>query len=166
MYKTADGKTELYISITTALSPKLYLRKSDSSEMTIDWGDGFSEVLTVSGAFNKTHTYAAEGYYSIKIWISSGSGTYVLGNGTPSTSVSDGKIIEAYIGDNVTGSADHAFWQRNNIAVISLPSAITTIGNYTFTDCYVLTYITIPTLVTYLGGNMFANNYALSKVSK
>lgn len=165
MYKTADGKTELRISITTALSPKLYLNKSDSSEMTIDWGDGFSEVLTVSGAFNKTRTYAKAGYYSIKIWISSGSGTYVLGNGTVNTPVSDGKIIEAYIGDNVTGLAAYAFGQRYNIAVISLPSAITTIGNGAFTDCNVLTYITIPTLVTYLGESMFTNNYALSKVS-
>ena len=57
-YITSDGKTKAKIRLTTVSGkePTLYLNKSDSSTLTIDWGDGTSNTYTNSGNFKQVMT--------------------------------------------------------------------------------------------------------------
>ena len=116
-YITSDGKTKVKIRLTTVSgkAPTLYLNKSDSSTLTIDWGDGTSNTYTNSGNFNVSHTYTNYGDYEITMWISSGSGTYTFGNGSDTTTFIGGSsqayrntLLYIFIGENVTsiGSYD------------------------------------------------------------
>ena len=109
VYTTADGKTKFDIVITPSVSStiNIYLTKSDTSTMTVDWGDGNQSTSTASGNVSFTKTYSAVGNYTIKIWISSGTGTYTLAQsavslfGSASTNISY-RVVRAFLGNNVT----------------------------------------------------------------
>ncbi len=129
-YSTTDGKTYAKIRLTTisGLSPTLYLYKSDSSTLTVDWGDGNTSTFTNSGNFNTgEHNYSVAGDYVITMWISSGSGTYSFGNGSTSTTF-------------VGGSEQN---YRNTLLSLFIGNSVTSIGTYAFGTCYSLTSISI-----------------------
>jgi hypothetical protein len=75
VYITDDNKTHLHInlSLNSGLNVTVYLNKTDTSTLTVDWGDTTSSTFTNTGNFNTgAHTYSAYGNYIIKLWISWG----------------------------------------------------------------------------------------------
>jgi hypothetical protein len=175
IYSTADGKTHAHVRITTVtgLSTTLFLNKSDGSTLSVDWGDG-SEIATYTntGNFNTgAHTYAANGDYIIKLWISNGSGTYGLGNGTTSTCFCGGSIqasreqlVSIFIGSGVTSIGTYAFYQCSALASVVMPNSVTSIGASAFFRCYALASVVIPNSVTSIGASAFYRCSALASV--
>lgn len=156
-YITSDGKTYFYITLNnvSGLSLSLYFNKSDTSTLTIDWGDGNNSTLSTSGNVNISHTYASIGDYVIKTWISSGNGTYLFGNGTSTSSVVGGStntqlqtLIKVYVGNKVNTINSYAFNSCSSLISIMIPTTLKTIGLYSLSYCYSLEYIIIPNGVT------------------
>lgn len=195
MYITTDGKTKLKIRLTTAsgLSPTLYLNKSNTATMTIEWGDSTSETVSVSGNFNRSHTYASTGDYTISISITSGIGTYKFGSGSTTTTVVGGStqvyrdtLLKAYVGDNVTVINAYSFYICRSLTEISLTNYINTIGyaafgscnslkgaiipnntttlDNTFVSCYSITNISLPVTLTTISSNVFQYCYSLNYI--
>ena len=172
-YYTTDGKTMLYLRSTVAsgLDVVLYLSKSDGSTLTVDWGDGgANSTFTDTGNFNTgIHTYSNYGDYEVKMWISSGSGTYGFGNGDLTTSVAGGNtqtqrdmLLYAFVGDSVTSIGANAFRNCNSLTNIVIPDGVTSIGNDAFRGCSALTSITIPSSVTSIGTYAFQSCRSLT----
>jgi len=91
-YSTDDDKTHIFLTIKNSSNKAivLYFNKSDTSTLTISWGDGTSDSTnSSSGSINVTHTYSSIGDYEIKVSITSGSGGYALGYEGSSYSIID-----------------------------------------------------------------------------
>ncbi len=175
-YITTDRKTHFKIQLTTTsgLSPTLYLNKSDSSELSIDWGDlSTIDTFSNSGNFNTgAHTYSAIGDYEITMWISNGSGTYGFSNGTSSTIVVGGgtqayrdTLMAIYIGENVIEIKSVAFTNCRSLNLITIPNNITIIYGNSFYNCYSLIFLTIPNGVTSIPSASFGGCYSLTSIS-
>lgn len=175
IYYPTDNKTHAFISVNavTGLSPSFYFNKSDTSTLTISWGDGTSDYTTSSsGNLNTSHTYSTAGTYEITIWISSGTGTYSFGNGTNSTVFVGGStqsyistLNSVFIGNNVTSLSDYAFYNSRNLKGISFTTNITSVGVSTFENCYSLDIIAIPSSIITLSNLSFKNCTGLYFVS-
>jgi hypothetical protein len=174
-YITADGKTHFNIR-TTVVGGKalvLYLNKSDASTLTVDWGDGTSSTFTNSGNFDTgTHTYPDYGDYTIKMWISSGTGTYGFGHVSSSSTVVGGSVqnqrnmlISCFVGSNVTSIGNYAFYYCRSLSSITIPDGVTSIGNDAFRGCSPLSSITIPDGVTSIGNYAFYYCRSLSSIT-
>ncbi len=189
-YTTTDGKTKVVIRLTnlTDMLLSVNVEKSDTSELTVDWGD--SSTSTNSGSGNQAigpHTYAAAGDYTITMWISSGSGTYKLGTTTTpliyySSALTSYCTLELYIGDDVTGI--NSVVGAKSLEVISCPSTVVSIGNISnsynlkgfvipsectsigtaaFSNCTLIKYLTLPSGLTSIEENVFSNCSNLSE---
>jgi hypothetical protein len=174
-YYTTDGKTHMFIrsTVVTGKDVVLYLNKSDGSTLTVDWGDGTTNsTFTNTGNFNTgTHTYTNYGDYTIKMWISSGAGTYGLGNGSSTTTVVGGStqaqrdmLLKVYVGDKVTSIDASAFNNCYSLTSIVIPNSVTSIGASVFNNCYSLTSVVIPAGVMSIGASAFNNCYSLTSV--
>ena len=173
-YITSDGKSYFYITLTavSGLSPTFYFNKSDTSTLTIDYGDGNTATSAASGNINFAHTYVAVGNYVVKTWISNGTGAYGFGNGSDLTVVINGAtavyrqtLTKVSIGINVTAITDYAFGSCKSISLVSIPSSITSIGQSAFTGCSSLLSATIPIGITVLGANAFNSCVNLAFIS-
>ena len=172
-YITSDGKTHLKIRLTpvSGLSVTLYLNKSDSSTLTVEWGDSTTSTFTNSGNFNTgAHQYPSAGDYTIKLWISSGSGTFGFGHGSSSAyllgnSTVQKTLISSFVGNNVTSIGNYAFNNCYSLTSITIPDGVTSIGSYAFRYCYSLTSITIPDSVTSIGNYAFNNCRSLTSIT-
>jgi len=200
IYKNATEsgvrKTYAYIVVTatTGYTVPVYFSKSDDSTLTISWGDGSADYTTTSsGNVNTSHVYSTDGTYEIKMWISTGTGTYTFGNGSNTTTFIGGNtgsyrtcLLNLFFGDNVTAIGDYAFYQNyisktnitNNITslgaycfsgnyslnVINISNSVTSIGNYSFSDCYKLLNINLSNSVTSIGNYSFGSCRDLQQV--
>ena len=90
-------------------------------------------------------------------------GTYVVSQGTASM-LSHITIPEIYNGRAVSAIKDHGF-EEANLVSISIPSSITSIGNYAFSNCDSLATIDIPSSVTSIGDSAFSDCDALRTVT-
>jgi hypothetical protein len=155
MYVTADGKTHAHVSLTvvSGLDLALYLYKSDTSTLTVDWGDGSQTTFTNTGGFNTgAHTYASYGDREITLWISSGSGTYALGSGAAAASfvggtvqVQRGTLIRLHLGSNATGFKTYGADTNVALEYVTMPQEVTTIEGAAFRTCYMLQALVFPT---------------------
>lgn len=147
-YITTDGKTHFHVTVTnqSGLSLPLYYNKSDTSTLTIDWGDGNVETDIGSGNLAKTHNYLTTGNYIIKMWISSGSGTYGFGNGTNTTALmlSTSSLTRAFIGANVIEIGAYGLFNSYSLMSITLTNAITVLKVDALRSCISLTSIILP----------------------
>ena len=174
-YITTDEKTHLYITVTaiSGLAPILYLKKSDTSTLTVDWGDGNTSTFTNSGNFNTgAHTYATAGDYIIKMWISSGIGAYSLGSGSSSTVIIGGKtqnyrntLKQVFLGSGMTSVNAYAFYYCYSLQTITLTNGITSIGNFAFYTCRSLAQALLPASLTTWGTYSFGYCYSLTLAS-
>jgi hypothetical protein len=170
---TSDGirKTSAFIITTagTGLSVPVYFNKSDTSTLTISWGDGSANYTTTSsGNLNTSHTYSTAGKYEITIWISSGSGTYSFGNKSSSYSFVGGNnsnyircLENLFIGEKAT-LEDYALVNSVNLNIVNIPNTITSIGKYVFSSCRNIEYIITPFECTLLNNSCFADCVSLS----
>ena len=168
MYITDDGKTRLYIKIAAAgrMTVPLYFSQTAANGVTIDWGDG-SATQTLSGTGNKntTHTYAAIGDYVITLKVNSG--TLSLGHDSYSYCVmgdtgNSGKVYcnmlqKVEIGSGVTSIGTYSFFNCYSLASVVIPSSVTSIGTNVFYNCYPLASVVIPSSVTSIGNSAFSN---------
>jgi|GEM_PF-6064587 hypothetical protein len=167
VYITANGKTQFDIILTTltGLSPTLSFSKSDGSTLTVDWDDGTTNTYTATGNVDAgPHTYSVAGKYSIKTWISSGTGTYDIGHGNPVMGESTGyrqALIAVYIGSNITRINNSAFMNAGSLLEITIPRGITTIGSFAFSNNYAVRPFAIPSTVTELKDYALANTNAI-----
>jgi hypothetical protein len=153
IYIPTDGKTHAFVRLTVVSGKDvtLYLSKTDTSTLSIDWGDNITTTHTDSGNFNTSHTYSDYGDYEIKIWISSGSGEYGFGNGYSSPFVGKNILMYLFIGNNVSSIGDYAFSSCRSLTSINLPANLSSIGGSAFRSCrsilkYVFNRTTPPTL--------------------
>lgn len=167
LYYPTDGKTHVFADISSnySLTTILYLTKSDTSELTISWGDGSEDTLTSgSGALNFTHVFAQNGSYEVTIWVSSGAGTYYMGQGTSGSKIFGGHtafITEIWLAAGIVTVPDYFCNSGHNLTKICMPSSITSIGAYSFTNCYSLKHIGFPNAVATLGILCLQNAYSI-----
>ena len=175
VYYTTDGKTMLYLRVTVATGKdvRLYLNKSDGSTLTVDWGDSSANsTFTDIGNFNTgTHTYANYGDYEVKMWISSGSGTYGFGNGNAITVVVGGNtqaqrdmLLYAFVGDSVISIGTNSFFGCYSLTSITIPNSIESIGTGAFSACSSLTNIVIPNSVESIGTSALSGCSSLTNI--
>lgn len=179
MYVTTDGKTRLYITITSLgrSGLRVYWSQSVASSVTVDWGDG-NTTAAQSGTGNKSasHTYSSVGDYVITLTVSSG--TLGFGNGSNATAIigpaSGSSVLNANrvmltrveIGSNVTSLPNYAFYDMYALRSVSIPNTITSFGNSAVYSCNSLPYLTVPTnCVSFSNSYEFRYNYAILYVS-
>ena len=170
-YATTDGKTYVYLTVTTITTTNctLYLNKSDTSTVSIAWGDGVTTTHTNSGNFNTgAHAYPSNGYYVATIWISTGSGTYGLGNGASSTAFVGGNtqankdmMTSCLIGTSVTNVGANAFANCRALSSLAIPIGVTNVGASAFVNCYSLGSLSLPSGVITIGASAFDSCYNL-----
>lgn len=176
IYNTTDGKTYLFITLNavTGLAPTLYFRKTTTSLMTINWGDGQTSTSTTATTnLSIQHTYASYGDYVVTIDNSLG-GSFYLGdsnniNQPLGTTTYRGALTKYYFGANNTFVANYflnysslekvsfgkdiivnafgAFQGCNNLHAAVLPANLT-LTSSTFNGCYNLKYVIFPPTFT------------------
>lgn len=189
MYETTDGNTHLQLVVGRSgnldLTPTLTLNKSDTSEMTVDWGDGLTDTSSVSGVISLAHTYAVAGDYWIKIACAGsfifdrqvfGSGTThqkallcaLLGNtcslGSNAFNLAN-SLAHVILPSNLTVVGETAFRDVWGIRTIALPDSVTSIQNWAFRSCTGLAFVRLSKTLQLLGSSLFDGNYALLSVS-
>lgn len=155
-YKTVDDLTYIWCRFTTntGLRPTLRIGTFTS----IDWGDGTIDT-------NKTHTYAQEGDYVIKISgltsLSTNSNYNII-----SSSLYSSAVKKVYFADTIRDSANsHVFRECNSLQYVSIPKSMKCYSQC-FYRCYSLKYITLPkNTETSLPENPFESCYSLRNIS-
>lgn len=175
MYITNDGKTRIYIHLEDGrLAP--YLGLAVNGTATVEWGDGNTSTVTGSSTttvISTQHNYATAGDYVISIAVSGNMaligntnyGSQVLWNNKGQSimnRVYQRAVLKVEIGAN-TGIGDSAFNQCP-LAEITIPSSVTAIGTYAFSQCSLLSSITLPNSITALPDYMCSTCYALTSV--
>ena len=125
-----------------------YIQSADNA-VTIDWGDGSTPETSTGTTVNiKSHTYAAEGEYTVTFtcvvgesW-EPGTDSYAF---TGSSSLNRSKLTEITFGDGVTKIHKSAFAREISLTKIVIPDFITQIGEQAFTNCTNVTEMHIGT---------------------
>ena len=173
-YIPTDGKTHAFVRLTkvSGKDVTLYLNKTDTSTLSIDWGDEITTTHTDSGNFNTSHAYSDYGDYEIKIWISSGSGLYSFGNGDSTSSFVGGgqqaqrnMLMYLFVGLDVSSIGSYAFQNCRSLASINLPANVSSIGSYAFQYCYSLTSINLSANLSSIGSSVFSGCHSLTSIS-
>ncbi len=171
IYDTTDGKSYLFLSLTmtTGISPTLFIKKYSADLMTVNWGDGNESTSDINGSLTFNHDYAAEGDYIITI---SCPGNYTLGQGGSSTYFlysSTGyysqSLTRLLIGANVTTLPHYCFNSSSILKTVSIPATVQSFNYSPFANCYSLKACIIPDGVTSIQNSSFYFNYSLEIVS-
>ena len=124
IYNTIDDYSYFWVDVMQRLGFSYNLTFNNFE--SIDWGDG-----TVDS--EKTHTYASEGSYLIKIKgnfsVSNSFGVYTFGSSNINKS-----IKKAYVKSGCT-LGGYAFSYCSSLEIVSLPSSITSLGSNSFYGC-------------------------------
>ena len=174
MYITDDGKTRFHFRMEDIARPDVTINFTATVDggVTIDWGDGTTESSV--GTSNKaySHTYTAQGDYTITLEVLSGTVSLVGSGGSSGNVVFGGSVNGAKnmlqsveIGDGVTSIGSNAFRSCYSLASITLPDGVTSIGSYAFYNCYSLASITLPDGVTSIGSYAFQNCHSLASIT-
>ena len=164
-YETTDGKTKAWITLNavSGLTPTVTYIKSDTSTLTIelrkvsDDSLVWSDTDATSGSSSKTvsglSTY--EDYY-FSIWISSGTGTYTIGDGTNDRFVGNYLYspynYKVYVGENVTEITTRSLFGSYNVLAIMLPKNVIKISGSAFYNCNAISCLVIPSTTTTIAG--------------
>ena len=168
VYDTEDGKTRLYIdnrwSKSTAIT--LFYTQTVSGGVSIDWGDGYVGTASGTGDVSATHTYSAIGAYCITIEVDDGC-VLGLGQGTRTTRLLYSNTYDlqyAFIGKGVVLN-NYALEYNYAMRHVVLPSDLTSVGNYTFTNCQGLEIAIVPNGVSIIQKNFAYQCTSLQVVS-
>lgn len=165
IYNTDDGATYIFIELDEsteleAQSGRLQVSNS-STEITIDWGDGNSDSGSPFSSNVYTHIYAEYGSYIIKVYRSSGSGTF---NWIDSISVGYNRtryVRKIYLGSNLSNST---IWIANGSEMLEYVSISNSVTNIMFRDCRSLKHIVLPNHITSTVVDFASGCYILDKV--
>ena len=177
MYITQSGDTEIDVSMPYGrLDPILTI--CVNGEITVDWGDNTTpDTVTGTSLTSRkavSHTYAAEGDYTISIHAVSGYYTFynstaylILRKDTAANSsrVYANCIQNVRLGSGITSIGQYAFYYCYSLASITIPDTVTSIGSSAFSSCYSLVSITIPDTVTSIGSSAFSSCYSLASIT-
>jgi len=168
---TIDNKTHAFIRLTTVtgLVTSIHLNKTDTSTITIDWGDGSQNTYNSSGALDTgSHTYPSIGDYEITIWVSIGSGTYSLGMGYVGSNFIGGEttslavmLYKLVIGNNVTTIGGGSLYQSTSLENIYFSNSLITVGLNAVSNSYSLRDIKILGNMTTINGACFSGCYSI-----
>lgn len=183
MYITDDGKTRLYITLTSGrTSPVLELYLNDDSELDIDWGDETTHSTfstTEAGFLSERHEYTSSGSYVISISVVSGSfelkSSYTKNQSASILSDNGGNmytpdscylnsIKHIRIGSSMESIGDYAISGCYSLKSITIPKEVQSIGKSAFRLCYSLISITLPENVPHVGEYTFSSCYSLESV--
>ena len=116
-----DPDLVLVFDTTLATGTTVNVPLAGTVDVVIDWGDGSSEAFTTSG--NKTHTYASEGEYTVRV---SGS---LTGFGGFVTRPNLTKCLS--FGDLGLSGLDFGFSRCPNLVVVpeTIPASVTSTGS-------------------------------------
>lgn len=162
-YTTTSGDTELDIFLEKDQGT-LYLALGVIGSVTINWGDGTTNIITGSSSTTQIktlHTWpATEKSYTIIIHINNGSCSfYSPSNSYPIIAKNVDTVRSHYnwdcqnvlrrvrIGNNFF-IKDYAFYMCRTVETITIPSTITSFGQYSFSNCDLLNFITFPSSLT------------------
>ena len=182
IYTTDDGKTRIYITLGEGRTSPL-LGCCPNGTVIVDWGDGTTpDTLTGTSTsviqYTPTHNYTSPGNYVISLTVNGTCG--FLGSGINynychllkySTTADtrnlyyQNAITKLELGDGVTSIGDYSFYNCYSLTNIIMPDSVTSIENYAFNGCYSLKNLTIPDSVTNIGSNAFYNCYSLTSLT-
>ena len=124
--------------------------------------NGCSNLATINLGYTESTTVSvgSSAFSGIKavLTIQGTSGTSLIPNGANSTTgmfTSLSTANTAVTLASLTTIGDYAFYSRNAIISITIPSTVTTIGASAFQSCKGLTAITIPSSVVTIGASAF-----------
>jgi len=151
----------------------LVFQQDAAHHVWVDWGDkSYPDTYTYQGLVEAKHTYPRPGEYLITMEVVD-DGWLILGGGWTGGNAVGGAdeaaarmLIEAHIGDDVTGIADFAFRGCENMEVISfLKDHELTIGEHAFEDCASIEEISLPGNLSTIPNSCFYNCSSLKKVT-
>lgn len=170
-YIPTDGKTHFIIRVTavTGGSVPFYFTKSNATDtLSIDYGDGQTDSNSADANVTFTPATAlAIGDHEVTVWLSSGEGTYSLGQGSNTTTVVGGAtqnyrstLLRCYIGEN-SFIATASFLVCNNLLRVSIPKGVISVGNQVFASCESLIFVVFPSSVLMDTGTTFRDDRSL-----
>lgn len=182
-YVPTDGATHIIIEIDNedALPYRYTLRfkPSVATGVTIDWGDNITTTSSSTNATRYTHNYANIGTYNIKIIVNNGTidfagdsnnnmCCYKLNNTSRDTASYHGikRVTKRiYFGNNILAGTIGAYClSLMQLTLVTIPSGITTLGNYCFNTNKTLPFFICPLTLNTIGNNAFAYNTNLNKI--
>lgn len=150
IYKTVDNKTYLYMEFTptTGKSPTLYINKTDTTVLNIDWGDTTVETNNTNGNITLTHTYANYGSYVIKIYIKGTANVkWKIGQNASSATLFGNAgntyspcLKGLYVGGNISTIQNYGLSYCYNLKKLTMPTLVNTLGIYALRYCYGLEF--------------------------
>ena len=181
-YSTSDTGYRA-VSLSLGKSSDSYTADGGSGSASVTANTSWSATKNVSwitlgtssGSGNGTLTYTVAANSSAEsrtgtVTVTAGSGTMypvaksitVTQEGEAEFVIVDGVLTE-YIGaggavtipSGVTSIGDYAFLYCEGLTSVTIPSSVTSIGDRAFRDCIRLTSVTIPSSVTSIGGSAF-----------
>lgn len=174
IYKTADEKTYLYMEFTptTGKNPTLYINKTDTTVLNIDWGDTTVETNNTNGNTTLTHTYANYGSYVIKIYIEGTANVkWKIGQNSSSTTLFGNTgntyspcLKALYIGGNISTIQNYGLSYCYNLKKLTMPTLVDTLGIYALRYCYGLEFFIGLYTATTTPQGLFYYCYGLKKV--
>ena len=173
IYKTNDEKTYMYMEFTpiTGKSPTLYINKTDTTALVIDWGDGTIETNSTNGNITLNHTYTNYGRYRILMGYPGYNVFWKIGHGTSSTTFfgDTGNTYSPclkglYIGGNISTIQNYGLSDCYNLKKLTMPTLMSTLDNYCFKNCYLLPFVITPYFATLVNAGVFQNCYSLSNI--
>jgi hypothetical protein len=169
-----DGKTYLYISITSELKTDVPLNFSQSIDngVSIDWGDGNVQALSGTGVKRIIHTYAEIGEYVISLNPSSGCslglgdgvGAPVIGRGWSYGNANRSVLKAVEIGNNVTSLDYRVFSACYSLAHVVIPDGVISLGEGAFRECVSLVNIVLPDSLISISASALSQCYSLANV--
>lgn len=148
-----------YFDSSTGLNPKIRVTGSSTTyPLVIDWGDGTVETFTSGG--DKTHTYAQEGYYVIRL-VAAGT---VSQNASPSDYCFGSQnlakaVLAGYAGSFRLGMS--AFYGCSNMRIVLVPD-YSYAGGYSQGPSYFCSLANLATLIVPVGF-MYQNSQLVSR---
>ncbi|MBN2814989.1 MAG: leucine-rich repeat protein [Bacteroidales bacterium] len=167
IYVTSNGHTYLFIKLTsgTGLTPSLFLKKSNTSILTI-YDDITNEILatnSISGNVTITLSFASYGEYRIRI---ESEGLFGIGHGTSSSGLlSSGAysiaLQKIFIGTMVRDLNSYSFYTCNALQIISLSNSINNCYSHIFNRCFSLRAVNFPSSVSSFSASIFYLCYSI-----
>lgn len=150
-YITDDGKTRLYVKIkqTVQLPVTLMFNQSIENGVTVDWGDGASEVAETAGNVTVTHTYAEKGNYIITLEAAEGCAIRLgQATGTGATQVATGANTSRFFTQGLRATATSS--GREALVALEIGAGVNDIGSGALFMCTALETITVPNTVEFV----------------